>query len=84
VIFLAESGAVAALSALLAVGLSLVATQALNDMTSRQLLQVAVPLVVSWPALGVLCSGLVVVMLGVALPVGRTLRMSVRDALAYE
>ena len=53
-------------------------------MTSRQLLQVAVPLVVSWPALGIMGAGLFVVMLGVGLPVRRLLRISVRDALAYE
>jgi putative ABC transport system permease protein len=84
VIFLAESGAIAGLSALLAVAIALPATQALNDMTSRNLLQVAVPLVVSRAGLGWLGGGMVVVMLGVWLPVTRLLRLSVRDALAYE
>jgi putative ABC transport system permease protein len=83
-IFLAESGAVAGLSALLAVVISIFTTQALNAMTSRQLLQVAVPLVVSPSGLAWLAGGGIVVMLGVWLPVARMLRLSVRDALAYE
>jgi putative ABC transport system permease protein len=83
-IFLAESGAIAGLSALLAVAIALPATQALNDMTSRNLLQVAVPLVVSRTGLGWLGLGGLVVMFGVGLPVARLLRQSVRDALAYE
>lgn len=84
VIFLAESGAIAGLSAVLAVVIALFATKALNDLTSRQLLQVAVPLVVSTKGLAWLGSGAFAVMLGVWLPVARLLRMSVRDALAYE
>lgn len=83
-IFLAESGAIAGLSAVLAVIISIFATSALNDLTSRQLLQVAVPLVVSTSGLAWLGSGAFLVMLGVGLPVARMLRMSVRDALAYE
>ncbi len=83
-IFLAESGAIAGMSALLAVAIALPATQALNDMTSRNLLQVAVPLVVSQAGLGWLGLGSLVVMLGVWLPVNRLLRLSVREALTYE
>ena len=83
-IFLAESGAIALLSLLLAVGFSLIATRALNDLTSRELLQVAVPLVVSRTGLGLLGGALAAVMFGVWLPVARLLRMPVRDALAYE
>lgn len=83
-LFLAESGAIAGLSALLAVVISLFATRALNDLTSRQLLQVAVPLVVSPTGLAWLLGGGIVVMLGVWLPVTRLLRLSVREALAYE
>jgi len=83
-LLLAESGAIAALSALLAVAVSVPATRALNDMTSRLLLQVEVPLVFSWSALAVLGCGVFVVMLGVWLPVSRMLRLSVRDTLAYE
>jgi putative ABC transport system permease protein len=84
VIFLAESGAIAGLSALLAFLLSLFATQSLNAMTSRRLLQVVVPLVISPTGLAWLAGGGALVMLGVWLPVRRLLRMSVRDALAYE
>jgi putative ABC transport system permease protein len=83
-LFLAESAVLAALSALLAVAVSVPATQALNAMTSRLMLQVAVPLVFSWPALALLGSGVLVVMLGVWLPVSRMLRISVRETLAYE
>jgi putative ABC transport system permease protein len=83
-LFLAESGAIALLSLALVVGLSLAATRALNDLTSRELLQVAVPLIVSRTGLALLGGGLAAVMLGVWLPVARLLRMSVRDALAYE
>ena len=83
-IFLAESGAIAGLSALLAVVISIFATRALNDLTSRQLLQVAVPLVVSGKGLAWVGSGIFAVLFGVWLPVSRLLRMSVRDALAYE
>ena len=83
-LFVAESAAIAALSALLALGLSLVATRALNDLTSRQLLQVAVPLVISPAGLALLGGGLVVVLLGAGWPVARLVRGSVRDALAYE
>ena len=83
-IFLAETGAIAGLSALLALVISLFATQALNTMTSRQLLQVAVPLIVSGKGLAWVGGGIFAVLLGVWLPVSRLLRMSVRDALAYE
>ena len=83
-IFVAESGAIAALSALLALVISFFATRALNDMSARLLLQVAVPLVFSPQGLAWLGSGVFVVMLGVWVPVSRLLRVSVRDALAYE
>jgi len=83
-LFLAESGAIALLSLALSVGASLIVTRALNDLTSRELLQVAVPLIVSRPGLALLGGGLAAAMLGVWLPVARLLRMSVRDALAYE
>ena len=83
-IFLAESGATAALSGALAIVISIFATRALNEMTSRTLLQVAVPLVMSAKGLSWLGAGGLLVMLGVWLPLRRLLRISVRDALAYE
>ncbi len=83
-IFLAESGAIVLLSLALAAGLSVAATRALNDLTSRELLQVAVPLVVSRTGLALLGGGLAAAMLGVWLPVRHLLLKSVRDALAYE
>jgi len=58
--------------------------QLLNGMAERQLLHVAVPLYVSRTGLVLLSSGVVLVVLGVWLSVTRILRMSVRDALAYE
>jgi len=83
-IFLAESAAIAALSALLALVISFFATNALNDMSARLLLQVAVPLIFSPQGLAWLGSGVFIVLFGVWAPVQRLLRMSVRDALAYE
>ena len=43
-----------------------------------------VPVVVSKFAIGLLFSGLIVIMLAVGITISRLLRMSVRDALAYE
>ncbi|MEY2482817.1 MAG: putative transport system permease protein [Verrucomicrobiota bacterium] len=83
-IFLVEGGAVAFLSGLLSVAGGIVFARLLNGMAERQLLHVAVPLYISRVGLGLLLSGVLVVILGVWLSVTRILRMSVRDALAYE
>jgi putative ABC transport system permease protein len=83
-IFVAEGAAVALLSALLAIGASLVLTSALNSAASTGLLHVEVPLRFSWQGLAILALGVVVVVLTVALAVQRPLRLSARDALAYE
>lgn len=83
-IFIAEGAATASLSALLAIGVSLVLTSALNNAAATGLLHVAVPLRFSLQGLAVLTAGLVIVVLAVALAVKRVLRMSARDALAYE
>lgn len=83
-IFLAEGGAVAVLSALLSVAASIVFSRALNNKASLELLHVPVPLHLSGTGLVVLFSGVIVVMLGVWLSLRRILRVSVRDALAYE
>jgi hypothetical protein len=48
------------------------------------LLHVAVPLRFSMLGLSILAAGLAVVVLAVALAVQRVLRLSARDALAYE
>jgi ABC-type antimicrobial peptide transport system permease subunit len=53
-------------------------------MAESQLLHVAVPLYVSRVGLGLLSAGVLLVVLGVWLSVNRILKMSVRDALAYE
>lgn len=83
-IFLVEGGAVAFLSAILSVAGGILFARLLNGMAERQLLHVAVPLYVSRVGLGLLSAGVLLVVLGVWLSVSRILRMSVRDALAYE
>ena len=83
-IFLAEGGAVAVLSAFLSVAASIVFSQALLNKASRELLHVPVPLHFSETGLVALSGGVLVVMLGVWLSLRRMLRISVRDALAYE
>lgn len=83
-LFLVEGGAVAFLSAVLSVTGGVVFARLLNGMAERQLLHVAVPLYVSRAGLGLLFCGVFVVILGVWLAVNRILRLSVRDALAYE
>jgi putative ABC transport system permease protein len=83
-IFLVEGGAVALLSALLAVAGGIFFARLLGGMAERTLLHVAVPLYVSRVGLGLLSAGVVLVVLGVWISVTRILRMSVRDALAYE
>ena len=83
-IFLAEGLAVTLLSALLAVLLSLGLTWALNGAAERSLLHAAVPLRFSWTGLAILLGGCAVVLVAVALALGRVLRLSAREALAYE
>jgi len=83
-IFLVEGGAVALLSAALSVAGGILLARLLNGMAERQLLHVAVPLYVSRIGLGLLSAGVLLVVLGVWISVSRILRMSVRDALAYE
>jgi len=83
-IFLVEGGAVALLSAALSVAGGIFCARFLNGMAEQQLLHVAVPLYVSRAGLAVLSSGVIVVIGAVWLAVTRVLRLSVRDALAYE
>ncbi len=83
-IFLAEGGAVALISALLSVATSIFFSRFLNETAGREMLQVPVPLHFSGVGLALLSSGVLFVMLGVWLPLRRVLRMSVRDAVAYE
>jgi putative ABC transport system permease protein len=83
-IFLIEGGAVAVLSAIVAVFGGILFGRLLNTMAERQLLHVAVPLSVSRLGLSLLSGGVLLVILGVALSVRRILRLSVRDALAYQ
>jgi putative ABC transport system permease protein len=84
VIFLGEGGAVALLSAMLSFMMSILFSVALNNKASRELLHVPVPLHLSGAGLFMLSGGIIVVMLGVWLSLWRLLRISVRDALAYE
>jgi len=83
-IFLVEGGAVAFLSAVLSIAGGIVFARVLGGMAERQLLHVAVPLYISRVGLGLLSVGVLLVVLGVWLSVSRILRVSVRDALAYE
>jgi putative ABC transport system permease protein len=83
-IFLVEAGSVALLSAMLSVVGGIFLARLLNGMAERQLLHVAVPLYVSRVGVAILCSAVFLVVLGVWLSVARLLRLSVRDALAYE
>ena len=83
-IFLVEGGAVAVLSAVLSFVLSILFSQALTNKASRELLHVPVPLHISGAGLIILSGGIIVVILGVWLSLWRILRISVRDALAYE
>jgi putative ABC transport system permease protein len=83
-IFLVEGGAVGLLSAVFAVAGGIYFSILLNGMAERQLLHVAVPLYLSRTGLGLFSSGLLLIIAGVWLAVSRILRMSVRDALAYE
>jgi putative ABC transport system permease protein len=83
-IFLVEGGAVALLSAALSVAGGIFFARLLNGMAERQLLHVVVPLYFSRVGLGLLSAGVLLVVLGVWVSVTRILRMSVREALAYE
>ena len=83
-IFLVEGGAAALLSAFLSVAGGIFLARFLNGMAERQLLHVAVPLYLSPRGMAVLSSGVIVVILAVWLAVARILRLSIRDALAYE
>jgi putative ABC transport system permease protein len=83
-IFLIEGGAVALLSAMVAVVGGIFFARLLNTMAERQLLHVAVPLSVSGLGLSLLSGGVLLIILGVGLSVRRILRLSVHDALAYQ
>ena len=83
-LFLVEGGAVALLSAALSLAGGIYFAQLLNGMAERQLLHVAVPFYFSRVGISVLSSGILLVVAGVWLSVRRLLRVSVRDALAYE
>ncbi len=83
-IFLVEGGTGALLSAALSVVGGIFLARLLNGMAERQLLHVAVPLYLSPTGMAVLSSGVIVVMFAVWIAVARILRLSVRDALAYE
>jgi putative ABC transport system permease protein len=83
-LFLVEGGAVATLSAVLSVAGGIYFAGILNGMAARQLLHVAVPFYLSRVGLAVLAGGALLVVAGVWLSVRRLLRVSVREALAYE
>lgn len=82
--FLMESGTVAVMSALISVALAVVFSRTMSGMAERDLLHVAVPLKISISGMATLFGGLAVVIGAVWLLLRRRLRISVRDALAYE
>jgi putative ABC transport system permease protein len=83
-LFLAEGGSITLISAVLSVFLSLLLTRVLLNAAERSLVNVTVPMQISWIGLGILASGALVVLLMVALSLGLALRKSVRETLAYE
>lgn len=83
-LFLAETGSTALLSFVLATALSYPTTYLFNDFVGKNSFMMPVPVVVSKLALGLLFSGLLVIMAAVAIAISRMLRMSVRESLAYE
>ena len=83
-LFLVEGGAVALLSAVLSIVGGIFFAGVLNGMAERQLLHVAVPLYFSPTGIAVLSGGVLIVIAGTWISVARMLRISVRDALAYE
>ena len=83
-IFLLEGGAVALLSAALSIAGGIFFARFLNRMAAEQLLHVAVPLSISLAGIAVLSSGATLVIVAVWFAACRMLRLSVRDALAYE
>jgi putative ABC transport system permease protein len=82
--FLLESGTVALLSSIIAIVVAIIFTSKLNAMASRDLLHVAVPLHISLAGLAALAGGFVILMLAVWVFLGRLLRLSIREVLAYE
>ncbi|MDQ2919809.1 MAG: ABC transporter permease [Verrucomicrobiota bacterium] len=82
--FLLESGTVALLSAIVSVIAGIVFTRKINAMASRDLLHVAVPLHISLAGIIALVGGVVILLLTVWVFLGRMLRLSVREVLAYE
>ena len=83
-LFVAESGAVALLSALLAIAVGSALAVYLNWLVETKAFKVTIPLVMEGRALALLFCGGFLVVLGVWLPVSRLVRVSVRDALGYE
>lgn len=83
-VFLIEGTAITLLSALIAVALSLLLTRLANRAAETQLLHVAVPLQFSWVGLATLLGASLVLIAAVGLALRRVLRVSAREALAYE
>jgi putative ABC transport system permease protein len=84
VLFLAESGAIALVSAALALALGVGVATLLNWLVETKAFKISMPLVVEGRAVALLAAGGVLVVAGVWLPVSRLVRVSVREALGYE
>lgn len=84
VLFMAESGAIALVSAGLALGLGVGVASFLNWLVETKAFKIGIPLVVDGGAVALLAAGGLLVVAGVWLPVSRLVRVSVREALGYE
>lgn len=82
--FLAEGAAVALLAALLSLTLAAALISLFGVAAGRMLLHATVPFHLSPKGLAIVAAGLLVGMAAVALAVQRVMRLSARDALAYE
>jgi putative ABC transport system permease protein len=83
-LFLVEGGAVALLSSVISIAGGIYFARLLNGMAAGQLLHVVVPFYLSRLGIALLAGGAFLVVGGVWLSVRRLLRVSVREALAYE
>jgi putative ABC transport system permease protein len=83
-ILLAEGAFIAALGTLLSLALSGVLIYALTSLAAKNLLRVAVPMQVSYEALGLLALGAALVVAAIGATLAVLLRRPVREALSYD
>jgi putative ABC transport system permease protein len=83
-VFLAEGIAVTAISAVLAVAISIPISLAMLQRAETSLLHVGVPLQFSMTGLGILLCGAAIVVITALVLIARSLKQSVRETIAYE